>query len=81
MIISKYLRLTKVDLELWENDPEEVISETAADDYSITVHPAAQALFSTCQSKFDEVLDNHIVQLLQKVAYSMLILNLKIFEY
>ena len=71
MIVSRFFRLTKEDFDLWENDPEEMVSETASDDFCFQLRPAAQALFSACQSNFEEPLSAHTIRLLQSVAYSM----------
>ena len=68
-LISKFLRLTKDDFELWQSDPEEYVCDTAIDDYKYSIRSASQTLFAESISSFEQILPQFIIQLLNSVSY------------
>ncbi|CAG8528258.1 11592_t:CDS:10 [Ambispora leptoticha] len=68
ILISRFLILTKEDLNMWEEDPEGWVNSSEADHWEYQLRPCAEKVFMELLVQNRELLSPLIIKLLENVA-------------
>lgn len=56
VLLTKFMAMSNEELQLWENDPQELMQDQLADDYQYSVKPSAEFLWLAVIRNFPEAL-------------------------
>ncbi|KAJ3261121.1 Importin-11 [Boothiomyces macroporosus] len=67
-LLSRYICLSKSDLELWEDDPESFNQEEESDHWEFNIRGCAEKLYMVLNSKYRELLSPFLVNTLNSLG-------------